>query len=151
VQSVVNWYRFMHGIAQHNGSIIVAISWRVFCFSGRTFRCCYRKAKSNFFVTLIQFLTKLVARSGDQFDSSKIIAYFILYATEVCPLLSRNVYKRLSLLWRSFCTRLPAFVKEFQFNLNSCKWNINWTFELLFSYRNSLFLGKNLVLVCVKC
>ena len=56
--------------------------------SGRTFRCCYENAKSNFFRAsdknfgkVGRIVSEEMGDGGDQFNSRKMFAYFIIYAT----------------------------------------------------------------------
>jgi hypothetical protein len=62
--------------------------------SGRTFRCCYENAKSNFFRAFTSIFGKVGRTASDEVVICLIHAKclpILLYATEVCPLLSRNV------------------------------------------------------------
>jgi hypothetical protein len=101
--------------------------------NGGTFRCCYENAKSNFFVPLIQSLVKLVVPS-EEMVICLIRAQclpILLYATEVCPLLSRNVqsleFTITRLFTKLFRTGSAAIVKECQsqFTFLPMKYQLN--------------------------
>ena len=97
----------------------------VFFVGGRTFRCCYDNAKSKFF----RAFNSIFAKVGRAASEEVVISLFrakclpiLLYATEVCPLLHRNVQSLEFTVTRSFMkifrTGSPAVVKECQFNFN---------------------------------
>ena len=89
---------------------------------GRTFRCCYDNAKSNFFRAFNSIFGKIGRTASEEVVISLIRAKclpILLYATEVCPLLSRNVqsleFTVTRLFMKLFCTGSAAVVKDCQF------------------------------------
>jgi hypothetical protein len=93
--------------------------------SGRTLRCCYDHAKSKFFRAFNSIFGKVGRTASEEVVISLIRAKclpILLYATEVCPLLSRNVqsleFTVTRLFMKIFRTGSPAIVKECQLNFN---------------------------------
>jgi hypothetical protein len=93
--------------------------------SGRTLRCCYDYAKSKFFRAFNSIFGKVGRTASEEVVISLIRAKclpILLYATEVCPLLSRNVqsleFTVTRLFMKIFRTGSPAIVKECRLNFN---------------------------------
>ena len=102
--------------------------------SGRTFRCCYQNAKADFFRAFNSIFGKVGRAASEEVVISLIRAKclpILLYATEVCPLLSRNVHSLeftvTRLFMKLFRTGSAAVVKEcqFQFKFLPIKYQLN--------------------------
>jgi hypothetical protein len=115
-------------------SLSCSIYVYIYFASGRTFRCCYENAESSCFRTFNSIFGKVGRTASEEVVICLIRAKclpILLCATEVCPLLSRNVqsleFTITRLLMKLFRIGSAAIIEEcqFQFTLLPMKYQLN--------------------------